>query len=76
MGDSRAFLDNLANLRLVMNVALEHVQSNREPFLKRSSPEELQQAQILISKVQSLARQLEQEFQGLESSAATHRRLM
>ncbi|HLZ91726.1 MAG TPA: hypothetical protein VKQ28_08420 [Candidatus Acidoferrum sp.] len=76
MANSRGFLDNLANLRLVMSVALEHIQGNREPFLKTATAEQVQQAQGVIARIQTLAKQLEQEFQALETSVVQRRRLM
>jgi hypothetical protein len=75
MADPRGFLDNLANLRLVMSVAVEHIHLNREPFLKTGSPEQVQQAQLLISKIQAVASQLEDEFKALEASSPQHRPL-
>jgi len=34
MAEPKSFLDNLNNLRLVMSVALEHIQANLTPFVK------------------------------------------
>jgi hypothetical protein len=70
------FVDNLANLRLVMSVALEYFQANREQFLKSMSGEEVRQAARLISKIRSLVEELEQEFKLLETSLTRQRRLM
>jgi hypothetical protein len=70
------FVDNLANLRLVMSVALEYFQANREQFLKSMSGEEVRQAERLISKIRSLVEELEQEFKLLETSLTRQRRLM
>ncbi len=39
MATTRSFLDNLANLRLVLSVALEHIQANRDQFLKAGTAE-------------------------------------
>jgi len=72
----RSFLDNLANLRLVLSVALEYFQANRDQFLKRTSGEEVRQAETLISKIRSLAEELEKEFKILETSLSQQRRLM
>src|SRR6266404_3737676 len=41
MADPQSFLDNLKNLRLVLSVALEHTQQNRNQFLKSATPEQL-----------------------------------
>jgi hypothetical protein len=76
MAASRSFLDNLANLRLVMSVALEHLQANREQFVKSPSGEQIRQAETLISKIRSLAEELEREFKLLESALSRQRRLM
>lgn len=70
------FVDNLANLRLVMSVGLEYFQGNREQFLKSTSGEEVRQAERLISKVRSLAEELENEFKLLEAALTQQRRLM
>jgi hypothetical protein len=72
----RSFLDNLANLRLVLSVAFEYFQANREQFLKRTSGEQIRQAETLISKIRSLAEELEKEFKVLETSLSQQRRLM
>jgi hypothetical protein len=72
----RRFVDNLANLRLVMSVALEYFQANREQFLKTTPGEQRRQAETLISKVRGLSEELEKEFKLLESSPAQQRRLM
>lgn len=71
----RSFLDNLANLRLVLSVAFEYFQANRDQFLKRTSGEEVRQAEALISKIRSLAEELEIEFKVLETSLSQQRRL-
>ena len=76
MGAPRSFLDNLANLRLVMSVALEHIQTNRDHFLKTGSNEELRQAQIVITKIQTLAEDLANEFKTLDALNAQRRRPM
>jgi len=74
MADPQSFLDNLKNFRLVMSVALEHAQENRDQFLKSATGEQLRQAEIAISKIRSLAELLEKEFQVLETSAIQKRR--
>jgi hypothetical protein len=76
MAATRSFLDNLANLRLVLSVALEHIQANRDQFLKTGSAEQVRQAQTLIGKIQTLAEELDKEFAALEHLAAQQRRLM
>ena len=76
MAAPRSFVDNLANLRLVMSVALEYIQANRDQFLKTTSGEERRQAETLIKKVRSLSDELEREFKLLESSLIQQRRLL
>ena len=76
MAAPRSFVDNLANLRLVMSVALEYIQANRDQFLKTTPGQERRQAETLISKVRGLSEELEKEFKLLESSPTQQRRLM
>ena len=76
MADSGSFLDNLANLGLVMSVALEHFQGTRDQFAKRSTGEQLRQAERFISKIRTIEEELEKEFKLLESSLTEKRRLM
>ena len=72
----QSFLDNLANLRLVMSVALEHIQTHREKFLKIASGQQVRQAERSINTIRSLAEQLEKEFRILENLVTQQRRLM
>jgi len=72
----RSFVDNLANLRIVMSVALEYFQANRDQFLKSTSGEERRQVETLVNKIRSLSEELEKEFKLLESSLIQQRRLM
>jgi len=67
MAGPQSYLDNLENLRLVMSVALEHTQKNRDQLVKNGTGEQVRQAERLISKVRTLAEQLEKEFNVLES---------
>jgi hypothetical protein len=76
MAATRSFLDNLANLRLVLSVALEHIQANRDQFVKSGTAEQMRQAQTLINKIQTLAEELNKEFTALENLVAQQRRLM
>jgi hypothetical protein len=76
MAATRSFLDNLANLRLVLSVALEHIQANRDQFVKTGTAEQIRQAQTLISKIQTLAEELDKEFAALEKLVAQQRRVM
>lgn len=66
MADSRRFLDNLKNLRLVTSVALEHVQENRNQFVKDATASEVRQLERFISQIRTLKEQLEREFNTLE----------
>ena len=72
----RSFVDNLANLRLVLSVALEYFQANSEQFLKSTSGEQHRQAETLINKIRSLTEELEKEFKLVENSLTQQRRLM
>ena len=72
----RSFVDNLANLRLVLSVALEYFQANSNQFLKSTSGEQRSQAETLINKIRSLSEELEKEFKLLENSLTEQRRLM
>ena len=72
----RSFVDNLANLRLVLSVALEYFQANCHQFLKSTSGEERRQAETLINKIRGLTEELEKEFKVLENSLTEQRRLM
>ena len=76
MPDPQNFLDNLANLRLVMSVSLEYLQANRDQFLKSAAGQQVRQAERTISNVRALAEQLDQEFRALETSSAQQRRPM
>jgi hypothetical protein len=76
MADSGSFLDNLANLGLVMSVALEHFQANRDEFAKSATGEQLRQAERFIRKIRNVEDELEKEFKLLESSPTEKRRLM
>jgi hypothetical protein len=72
----RSFVDNLANLRLVLSVALEYFQANSNQFLKSTSGEQRSQAETLINKIRSLTEELEKEFKLVENSLTQQRRLM
>jgi hypothetical protein len=74
MPDPQSFLDNLANLRLVMSVSLEYLQANREQFLKSAAGQQVRQAERSISNIRSLAEQLEQEFRDMENSPSRQHR--
>ena len=66
MADPRSFLDNLKNLRVVMAVALEHTQENRDRFVKNATGEQVRQVERYVSQIRTLAEQLEKEFNTLE----------
>ena len=67
MASPQSYLDNLENLRLLMSVALEHAQKNRDQLMNNGDGEEMRRAERLISKIRTLAEQLEKEFNVLES---------
>ena len=50
-----------------MSVALEHMQKNRDQLVKDGTGEQVRQAELSISKVRSLAEELEKDFNVLES---------
>jgi hypothetical protein len=66
MSAPQSFLDNLENLRLVTSVALEHVQNNRDEFVKCATGIQVRQAEKAMCKVRVLIVQLEKEFTILE----------
>lgn len=66
MSEAKNFLDNLKNLRLVMSVALEYVQTNRKHFIDDATTTQLGQLDRYISQIRTHAEQLEKEFDTLE----------
>jgi hypothetical protein len=66
MTEPKSFVDNLKNLRLVMSVALEHLQENRNHFVKDATGNQIRQAERSISQIRSLADRIETEFNTLE----------
>jgi len=68
MADAQNFLDNLKNLRMVMSVALEHAQENRNQFIKNATMSDLGQFERFVSQIRTLAEQMEGEFSTLEHS--------
>jgi hypothetical protein len=76
MPDPQSFLDNLANLRLVMSVALEHIQTHRDEFLKSATGQQVREAERSINNIRTLAEQLENEFHVLETLVKQQRRLI
>jgi Tfp pilus assembly protein PilN len=66
MADSKSFLDNLNNLRLVTSVALEHIQANLTNFVKDADAHQVRQCDRSIHQIRTLAEQLEREFHTLE----------
>ena len=74
MANARNFIDNLRNLRLVMLVALEHVQTNCDQFSRTATGNELRQVEGAVSQIRTIAAQLEKEFNTLEYLAAKRER--
>ena len=68
------FLDNLKNLAVVMSVALEHVQSNRDQFAKSATGVQARQAEKSICAVRALTVQLDKELTIFEYLLAEGRR--
>jgi hypothetical protein len=65
MAGPQSFVDNLKNLQLVMSVALEHVQENRNQFVRDATGEQAQQSEMSIRRIRTLVEQLEKEFNAL-----------
>ena len=66
MADRQSFLDHLKNLRLVLSVALEHIQANRNQFVKDATGNQVRHFERSITQIRILAEQLEREFNTLE----------
>jgi len=66
MADPKSFLDNLKNLRLVMSVAFEHIQANRNRFVKDANGSQVRQFDRTIGQIRILAEQIEKEIDTLE----------
>ena len=66
MADAKSFLDNLKNLRLVMSVALEHMQGNRDQFVKDATPSQVRQFEKSVGQIRTFADRIETEFNTLE----------
>ena len=66
MAEPKSFLDNLKNLRLVMSVALEHIQENHNRFVKNATASQVRQFEKSISEIRTFADRLETEFNTLE----------
>ena len=66
MADRQSFLDNLKNLHLVLSVALEHVQANRNQFVKNATGNQVRHFERSITQIRVLAGQLEREFNAIE----------
>ena len=66
MADPKSFLDNLKNLRLVMSVALEHIEENRNQFVKNATANQVRQFEKSVSQIRTLADRIGTEFNTLE----------
>lgn len=66
MADSRSFLDNLKNLRIVTSVALEHIQENHNQFVTDATGSQLRDFERYVSQIRSLTEKLEKEFDTME----------
>jgi hypothetical protein len=66
MADSQNFLDNLKNLRVVLSVALEHTQDNRNHFVNHATANQVRQFERFVTQVRTLAAQLEKELNTIE----------
>jgi hypothetical protein len=66
MGDAKSSVDNLKNLQLVMSVALEYMQENRNHFVNDATGNQVRQIEKSISQMRTLADKIETEFKALE----------
>ena len=66
MAEAESFLDNLKNLRLVLSVALEHIQANRSEFVNDANGLQVRHFERCISQIRTLAEQMEREFNTIE----------
>jgi hypothetical protein len=66
MAGPQSFIDNLKNLQLVLSVALEYVEQNRDQFTKNASSDQVRQSDAAIREIRIFAQQLEREFSELE----------
>jgi len=66
MTEPKSFVDNLKNLRLVMSVALEHIQENRNQFVKNATGNQVRQAERTLSQIRTFADRTETESNTLE----------
>lgn len=66
MTEPKSFVDNLKNLRLVMSVALEHMQENRNKFVKNATGNQVRQAERTLNQVRTFADRIETESNTLE----------
>lgn len=73
MADPRNFIDNLKNLRVVMAVGLEHIQTNRDGFIADSNYDQILLFERLVSQIRTVAEQIEREFNTIEYLFAKRR---
>jgi hypothetical protein len=66
MADPKRFIDNLKNLRMVMDVALEHLHENRTHFVKDATGNQLRQVEKSISQSRVFAGRIKTEFNTVE----------
>jgi hypothetical protein len=65
-GRPKSFIDNLKNLRLVMSVALKHMQENRNHFVKNATASQVRHLERSTSQIRTLADRIETESNTLE----------
>jgi hypothetical protein len=66
MAEPQNFLDNLKNFSLVMSVALEHTQENRDSFVRHATANQVRHFERFIGQIRTFAKQLEREFNTIE----------
>ena len=66
MAEPGSFLDKLKSLRLVLSIALEHIQASRNEFVNDATVNQVRDFERRISQIRPLAEQMEREFNTIE----------
>jgi hypothetical protein len=66
MAEPGSFLDKLKSLRLVLSIALEHIQVSRNEFVNDATVDQVRDFERRISQIRPLAEQMEREFNTIE----------
>jgi hypothetical protein len=65
MAEPGSFLDKLKSLRLVLSIALEHIQASRNEFVNDATVDQVRDFERR-SQIRPLAEQMEREFNAIE----------